>query len=79
MWLCFFTCFQRKRDIAQLLLSAELKPRGCYFEHFRQADLGYFGQAIIGVKVQKVATWLLFGTEEYRIERWKQKKNITMC
>ena len=28
-----------------------LKPHGYYLEHFWQADLGYIGQAIIGVKV----------------------------
>ena len=34
-----------------LLFRAEYKPRGYYLEHFWQADLGYIGQAIIGVKV----------------------------
>ena len=34
-----------------LLFSAELKPRGYYLELFWQADLGYIGQVIIGVKV----------------------------
>ena len=34
-----------------LLFSAELKPCGYYLEFFWQADLGYVGQAIIGVKV----------------------------
>ena len=34
----------------QLLFRAEYKPRGYYLEHFWQADLGYIGQAIIGVK-----------------------------
>ena len=33
-----------------LLFRAEYKPRGYYLEHFWQADLGYIGQAIIGVK-----------------------------
>ena len=28
-----------------------MKPRGYYLELFWQADLGYIGQAIIGVKV----------------------------
>ena len=32
------------------LFSAEFKPRSYYLEHFWQADLGYIGQAIIGVK-----------------------------
>ena len=36
---------------ALLLLRDEYKPRGYYLEHFWQADLGYIGQAIIGVKV----------------------------
>ena len=35
----------------QLLFRAEYKPRGYYLEHFWQADLGYIGQVIIGVKV----------------------------
>ena len=34
-----------------LLFSAELKPRGYYLEHLGQSDLGYIGQAIIGVKI----------------------------
>ena len=34
-----------------VLFRAEYKPRGYYLEHFWQADLGYIGQAIIGVKV----------------------------
>ena len=33
------------------LFRAELKPRGWYLELFWLADLGYIGQAIIGVKV----------------------------
>ena len=37
--------------IEDVLFSAEYKPRGYYLEHFWQADLGYIGQAIIGVKV----------------------------
>ena len=37
--------------LTRLLFSAELKPRGYYLELFWQADLGYIGQAIIGVKV----------------------------
>ena len=41
------TCIEEER----LLFSAQLKPRGYYLEHFWQADLGYIGQAIIGVKV----------------------------
>ena len=40
--LCIVTC---------LLFRAEYKPRGYYLEHFWQADLGYIGQATIGVKV----------------------------
>ena len=36
---------------SDLLFRAELKPRGYYLELFWQADLGYIGQAIIGVKV----------------------------
>ena len=36
---------------SSILFSAELKPRGYYLELFWQADLGYIGQAIIGVKV----------------------------
>ena len=47
------------------LFSAELKPRGYYLELFWQADLGYTEQAIYGSKVQIVAMWLLFSTEEY--------------
>ena len=35
-----------------ILFSVELKPRGYYLELFWQADLGYIGQTIIGVKVQ---------------------------
>ena len=35
----------------ELLFSAELKLRGNYLGHFWQADLGFIGQAIIGVKV----------------------------
>ena len=34
-----------------LRFRAEYKPSGYYLEHFWQADLGYIGQAIIGVKV----------------------------
>ena len=34
-----------------LVISAESKPRGYYLEQFWQADLGYFGQAIIRVKI----------------------------
>ena len=36
--------------LSYLLFSAVLKPRGHYLD-FWQADLGYIGQAIIGVKV----------------------------
>ena len=34
-----------------LLFRAEYKPRGYYLEHFWQADMGYIGHAMIGVKV----------------------------
>ena len=34
-----------------LLFRSEYKPRGYYLEHFWQADMGYIGHAIIGVKV----------------------------
>ena len=37
----------------RVFFSAELKPCGYYSEHFGQADLGYMGQAIFGVKVPK--------------------------
>ena len=37
--------------VLNVLFGAELKPHGYYLELFWQADLGYIGQAIIGVKV----------------------------
>ena len=43
-------CIQNHADY-RVLFSVELKPRGYYLEHFCQADMGYIGQAIIGVKV----------------------------
>ena len=38
-------------SLLHVLFRAEYKPRGYYLEHFWQADVGYIGQAIIGVKV----------------------------
>ena len=47
----------RQRQVAErivaakdLLFRAEYKPRVYYLEHFWQADMGYIGHAIIGVK-----------------------------
>ena len=37
--------------VLRILFSADLKPRGYYLELFWQADLGYIGRVIIGVKV----------------------------
>ena len=57
-------------------------PRGHYLEHFWHADLGYIGQAIIGVKVpnsdqvasiqhQRVMQWLIIFTQEnHQIIGW---------
>ena len=39
------------RPFTKVLFSAELKPRGYNLERFWQADVGYIGQAIIGVKI----------------------------
>ena len=46
-----FLSLARLYKYVYLLFRAEHKPRGYYLEHFWQADLGYIGQAIIGVKV----------------------------
>ena len=44
-------------SLLHVLFRAEYKPRGYYLEHFWQADLGYIGQAIIGVKAH-VLFWV---------------------
>ena len=49
--LCAFFAGLCKKLLIFVLFRAEYKPRGYFLEHFWQADLGYIGQAIIGVKV----------------------------
>ena len=39
------------QSVTILLFRPEYKPHGYYLEHFWQADLGYIGQAKIGVEV----------------------------